>query len=309
MAFDKGSMKIKDRLGILLEDLTGSEQSMLDRVFPRVEVSRHNYTEDVMPATGLPRQKGKVADGAPSQPRKARLTQITGHIDGRYEGSFQFTESERRELEGSNIQLARYARAAQADAAFNVDYDLQNVLTDSDRFIAHTRSGAAYTDDTAPLVDDLLNVAKKLGRKEDLIIFAGVDVLDAMRQNDDVKARLSNYAAGIAQEEELRSFVRGLGFADLVAPQRGEGLGKNVEDGLDVDLSSDPSPLYHPFEGMLWIGRPNAVYNVELGTADAGMHYLPQTKEWMLDYYRFIDIKDVFGESKSGGAYIVDPLG
>jgi len=301
MAFDKGSL-IADRLNLIVEDLAGEENSLLDRVFPREETDRHKYTVDVMPSTGLPKAQGKLADGAPSQPRKAKLASVTGFIDGRYEGSYSFSESERRELENTNIRLERYARAAQADAAFNVDKDLASLLVNGTYFQSITRTGAAYTDVTAPFLKDLLAASKKLGRREDLIVIMGNDVADEVRFNDDVKAETSNYAAGFVDNTSLAQAVRSMGFRDLIMPGRGSDLGKNEQDGIT------PVTLQYNFDGLVWIGRPDAVVNVELGTAGSGMHYMAQTKEWLLDYYRFIDIKAVL-ESKQGGAFIASPIG
>lgn len=306
MAFDKGTMQIKERMGVIIEGLQGSEQSMLDLVFPRVEVQRTNYTEDVRPIVGLPKNQGKLADGAESQPRKASIAQITGKIDGRYEGSYRFTESERRELQASSLRMERWIMQCRVDATYNIDRDLESVLTNPDYFNAFTRTGADYTNPSAPLVADLLAIAKVLGRRSDLVVMAGVDVQQAWQQNEDVLARTSNYAAGFAQQEELRSFIRGLGFRDFINPERGAGLGKDVQDGVDFDLETH---LVHPFEGLVWVGRPDAIYNVEQGKATGDFNFLPATKEYLMDYRRYLDIKPVFADTKEGGMFITDPLG
>lgn len=305
MSFDKGTLAIQDRLGVLIEDLAGSEQSMLDQVFQHVSVERSNYTEDVLPLTGLPKRQGKLAAGAPSEPRKANLAQITGKVDGRYEGSYQFHKSEVVELAASSLDMERWVRKCRADAAYNIDYDLHQKLINTNHFNAFTRTGAAYTSSSAPLAKDLLALAKKLGRKEDLVVFAGVDVLNAMRENDAVVSAFNNYAGGISNDDQVRGFIVGLGFQDLIIPGRGQGLGKDTQDGMATTIDN----LVHPFDGMLWVGRRDAIYNVELGSAEGGIHYLPETKEFLLDYFRMIDIKPVFDDSKTGGMFVTSPLG
>lgn len=299
MAFDKGSL-LQDRLDILVEDLSGQETSLLDAAFPRVETDRHKYVVDIMPASILPTQKGKLADGAPSQPRHAHLDSVAGKITGRYEGSYAFSEAERRELENTNVGLERYARAAQAIASYNIDVDLKAVLEDTNFFPTTPVKGTSdFTDPEADLVGTIHEATKKLGRREDLIVILGKDVADNIRRNHDILARLSNFAAGYTSDDELQAAFRGLGFRNLYVAGS---YGKDEPDGIS------PFGLNYTFDGLFWIGRPDAVLNVELGRAGGEINYLPQTKEWLLDYFRFIDIKAPL-ESGFGGTRIQAPLG
>lgn len=299
MAFDKSSI-IQQNIDILVRDLVGEPGSLLDEVFPNTKVDRRGYALDVMPASQLPKSKGKLADGADAQPRPAKLASIQGHITGRYEGSYSFTEGERRELEGSNVRMEEYTRQAKVDCDFDVDLDLHSALTNASNFQSISRSGVAYTDPAAPILDDLAALKNALGRRKDLIVIMGQDVADAIRQLDDMKARMSNFAAGDISEDELVQAIKGKGFADLYIPNS---LGKEEADGV----AGTPT-LKYSFDGLFWVGRRDAIHNVELGDAVGRFGEDVSSSSYLLKYERYLDIKAVL-ESKLGGAFVPSPLG
>lgn len=301
MSFDKASL-IQNKLDVVIEDMKSEgPQTLLDAVFPREQVEDSKFVITVMPAkTNLGRQRGKLADGAPARPQRAALAKVAGEITGRYEGSFEFTEAERRNLEGNNIQLARYAAIAREDMAFNIDADLHNVLMDGNHFQAHTRTGAAWTNVTAPIIDDLEAIKRKLGYRSDLIVICGLDVAASLRQLDAMKVRLSNYSAGALSEDELKAAFRGLGFADFITPTS---VG-------DANNQGNPAvTLAYNFDGLFWVGRQESVYNVELGTEMATFERDGRHSSYLLKSERYLEIQPTLGESKLGGCFVTAPLG
>lgn len=300
MSFDKSSLS-QQRLDLIVEDLATEPGSLLDQVFPSTQTDRAKYTVDVKPSVvGLSPQMGKLAEGAEAQPRPASLATVTGQINGRYEGSFRFSEAERIQLERSNIRMEEYARQAQADCDHQVDRDLHTILGSGDYFQAVTRDGAAYTNVAAPFMTDILAVREALGRRPDLICIMGADVADAVRQLDDIKARLSNYSAGGVDDTELQAMFRRLGFMNLFIPNS---YGKVEKDGQAAVT------LRYNFDGLLWVGRPEAIYNVQLGGPIGRFGEEVSTSSYLLKVERRLDIRPVFEDSKLGGAFITAPLG
>jgi hypothetical protein len=299
MSFDRNSL-IQNKLDLVVEDLSRNQGSLLDSVFPREQVSDSKYVLTVMPAkTALPGRTGKLADNAPARPERAALAKVAGEIDGRYEGSFSFSEAERRNLEGNNIQLERYAKYAQDICNYNIDADLHAILGSSTHFQSITREGAAWSAASGvKFVEDMMKAKAALGRRDDLIVIMGANVADVIRTNADVKARLSNYSAGFVANDELRNVVRMLGFQDLIIPHS---IGDSANKGQAAVT------LAYNFDSLVWIGRREAVYNVELGTMLGTFERDASTSTYLLKAERYINIQPTL-ESKLGGAFIASPL-